>query len=76
MIRRLRPFFAVGRWTPRQTTAFGAYLGSVGYIAVGPLAVVFNLPERFQVADPSLFDLNAHLRELERQRDAWIRSNP
>ena len=66
ILRRLRPLLAWGRWSPGETTRFGAALGSVGYIAVGPVAVLFSLPAALRKADPvvSLFDLNAHLREL------------
>jgi hypothetical protein len=51
-----------GRLTPKKAAAMGAHLGSVGYIGVGPVVLVFNLPRRFEVHDPEVFlsldDLN------------------
>ncbi len=57
----------IGRFSPKQAARFRAGLvRGCGYFAIGPVAVLVNLPRRFEKADPelSLFDFNAHLRRI------------
>lgn len=60
---------AWGRWSPAQSARFGSAVGSVGYLAVGPVIVLVSLPRRLRVEDPTLIDLNEHLRQLHERRD-------
>lgn len=77
MIRRLLPL-KFGRLTPAQTTALGRMLPSVGYIGIGPVVVLVNLPGFLKVSEPvpSVFDINTHLREVYASQGkpvpAWI----
>ncbi len=50
----LRPWFPdVGRLTPKQFAMLGkAHRRSVGYFAAGPIAIIVDLPKRWQVSDP------------------------
>lgn len=53
-----------GRMTPSHAARFGAAVGSVGYLAMGPFALIIGLPKRLQKADPpppSLDDFNRAL---------------
>jgi hypothetical protein len=68
VIRRIlhRLPIRVGRWSSEESTRFGECIGAVGYIAVGPFALLFDLPPGLRKPDRvvSLLDLNAQLREV------------
>jgi hypothetical protein len=74
LLARVRPYW--GRMTPSHSARFGAAIGSVAYIAVGPIAVLIGLPERFRKADPvvhfaTIEDVNRALAAIhERQQRA------
>lgn len=60
----LRNFLpAAGRLSPSEAADFGRGLtAGAGYVGVGPVVVLFNLPERFRKLDPaqlSIAELNA-----------------
>jgi hypothetical protein len=51
ILKNLIPQF--GRLSPQRVQELGHAINrSVGYIGVGPIVVLFNLPERFQVKVP------------------------
>jgi hypothetical protein len=62
----LRNFLpAAGRLSPSEAADFGRGLtAGAGYVGVGPVVVLFNLPERFRKLDPpplSIAELNSAL---------------
>jgi hypothetical protein len=69
--RNLIPY--VGRMSPSHMAGFGAAAGSVGYFAIGPVAVIVGLPKRFRKADPvvhyaSIDDVNRALAAIHEQQ--------
>ena len=65
VLNYVRPRF--GRFTAKQMTRVAELLEPPAFLAVGPFLVLMDLPKKYQKQDPGVFDLAAHLAQINRR---------